>query len=124
MKNQILILLGASLLLSGCARFRKTKISPPATEIPVAAPVEEDTEEISEEIAEEVPANPLPDLASMSFVEKNTLYMQLLEEKSVAGADVSSAEALYQKSIEASLSGDSAGADNTLEEAIIYLWNL
>lgn len=121
MRKWIVILLGFTLLLSGCVRFGKAKNSLQPTSIPAPVSVEEASEEAVEEIAEEVP---IPDFASMSFVEKNTLYMQLLEEKTAAGADTKLAEAAYQKSIEASLMGDSAKADNALEEAITYLWNL
>jgi len=120
MKKWIVILLGLSLLLSGCARAKKQNTNQPAEEIPAAAPVEEHIEEV----AEEAHADPAPDLTAMSFVEKNTLYMQLFDEKLAAGADTALAESAYQKSIEASLSGDSAQADQALEEAILYLWNL
>ena len=115
MKKWIVLLLGFTLLLSSCARFRKQNTTP-ILEPLAPATVEEST-------AEETQVEH-PDFASMSFVEKNNLYMQLLNEKISAGADTSLAESEYQKSIEASLAGDSAEADRALEEAILFLLNL
>ena len=120
MKKSIIILLGLSLLFSSCARVKKRVANPPAEQVPTAVPVEEP----AEEIAEEAPADPAPDFTTMNFVEKNKLYLQLFDEKSSAGADTTQAETAYQKSIEASLNGDSTTADRALEEAILILWNL
>ena len=117
MKNWIIAMLSLSILLSGCARVKKWISNPPAEQNVTPAPVVENAEESQQ-------TKTLPDFASMSFVEKNNFYMQLLTEKINAGADISVAEDAYQKSLEASLAGNSAVADETLEEAILILWNL
>ena len=113
MKKGILVLLGLTFFLSSCARVETQSIPPPVTEVPSVEPADTDT-----------PTVPAPDFTTMNFVEKNKLYLQLLDKKSSAGADTTQAEAAYQKSIEASLNGDSETADKALEEAILNLWNL
>ena len=113
MKKWMIVLLTLSLLLSSCALSKKGDLPSPAEEIPSFEPTE---------AVEEVHA--LPDLMTMSFVEKNGLYLQLLAEKQAEGADTTLAESSYQKSVEASLSGNSQKADQALNDAIQYLWNL
>ncbi len=76
------------------------------------------TESLNESATEE-----LADLATMSFVEKNGFYLQLLDEKQAKGADTALAESAYQQSVEASLIGDSQKADQALIQAIQYLLN-
>ncbi|NOY98872.1 MAG: hypothetical protein GXP40_06685 [Chloroflexi bacterium] len=125
MKRWIVILLGLSVLASGCARFKKGGANPPPAAPTVApaptveqAPVASPTQApVEPELA------PAPDLASMTFVEKNNLYMQLLTEKQAAGVDTNAAEEAYLRSVEASFSGDSAQADQYLQDAILLLWN-
>ena len=115
MKNWTIAMLSLSILLSGCALRKKQNANSPEAQSPASAPVVESVEEMHSE--------PLPDFASMSFVEKNSLYMQLLTEIINAGLDTSAAENAYQRSLEASLSGDSGKADQALEEAILILLN-
>lgn len=116
MKNWIFIMLSLSLLFSGCARFNKQNSNLPTAQSPISTPVVERTEDSF--------PDPAPDFASMTFVEKNNLYIQLLHEKLDASLDTSAAENAYQKSLEASLTGDNKTADQALEEAILILWNL
>jgi hypothetical protein len=66
---------------------------------------------------------PTPDFPSMSFLEKNNLYLQLLEQKQNAGVDTSKAEETYQNFLEDSLAGTSGKADQYLQEAILLLWH-
>lgn len=66
--------------------------------------------------------SPTPDFSSMSFLEKNNLYLQLLEGKQNAGVDTSKAEETYQNFLEDSLAGTSGEADQYLQEAILLLW--
>ena len=65
---------------------------------------------------------PAPDFSSMSFLEKNNLYLQLLEQKQNAGDDTRKAEETYQNFLEESLAGASGKADQYLQEAILLLW--
>ncbi len=65
---------------------------------------------------------PTPDFSSMSFLEKNNLYLQLLEEKQNAGVDTGKAEETYQNFLEESLAGASGMADQYLQESINLLW--
>ena len=116
MKNWIIAMLSLSLLLSGCARVNKRNENPPAEQSAISVPVAESVEEIQPEPA-------APDFASMSFVEKNSLYMQLLNENMDAGLDTFAAEDAYQRSLEASLSSDNEKADRAVEEAILILMN-
>jgi hypothetical protein len=113
MKNWIIAMLSFSLLLSGCARIKKWNLNSPVEKSATSVPVVERAEEMQPES--------LPDFVSMTFVEKNSLYMQLLNENLDAGIDTLAAENAYQRSLEASLSGDSGKADQALEEAILIL---
>lgn len=117
MKRTLLTILLASALLTGCVRFRAKKApaqptSPPTQAAAAAQPVDAATE-----------VRAAPDFSAMTFVEKNNLYLQLLEEQQAVGADIGPAEEAYLQSMQASLAGNSAEADRYLEEAILLLWN-
>lgn len=68
--------------------------------------------------------NSVPDFGSMSFVEQNDLYIQLLQEKQNAGAATNKAENEYINFLEASLRNDTMLADEYLQKAIMLLWDL
>ncbi|MFQ5400664.1 MAG: hypothetical protein ACE5E7_13845 [Anaerolineae bacterium] len=119
MKRWTLIFLGMVVILTGCARFQGRKAAPPAQpgEPSVTpAPATQAAPTMTPEPGEEA-----PDLTAMSFVEKNNLYIQLLNEGQTAGADTQTAEEAYAHSLEASLSGDAQAADRYLEQAIFIL---
>ncbi len=61
------------------------------------------------------------DLSEMSFVERNNLYLDLLNHKIDAGADTTAVDKLYVLSMEAMLKDDVAAADQYLIQAIILL---
>jgi len=65
---------------------------------------------------------PTPDLASMTFVERNDLFLQLLAARQAEGADTTAAEEAYARSLEAALEGNTALADQYLSQAIFLLW--
>lgn len=115
MKPKLFVLLLASLLLTGCARFGGRKTAAPA---PTSAPAPTVAAATQEATAQDA-----PDLAAMTFVEKNNLYLRLLDEAHAAGRDTGAAEESYLQSMQASLEGDNAGADKALDEAILLLWN-
>lgn len=83
-----------------------------------AAPVQPEATQPAE------PAQPEVVLDTMSFVERNNLYLELLEQWTDAGMDTTQAEELYSKSLEASLNGDSDSADDYLNQAIMILSNM
>lgn len=123
MKRWIVSLLGLSLLVSGCARLKGLGTdSPPAAPTPASASTEPVPAPADEAQSEPAPKS-TPDLASMTFVEKNDLYIRLLTEKQAAGIDTSQAEEAYMNSLEASLNGESGQADQYLQEAITLLLN-
>jgi hypothetical protein len=64
----------------------------------------------------------MPDLASMTFAERNDLFLQLLAARQAEGADTAAAEDAYTRSVEAALEGNSAESDRYLEQAISILW--
>lgn len=68
--------------------------------------------------------NTPPDFGSMQFVEKNDLYIRLLQEKQNAGAATNQAENEYINFLEASLRNDTMLADEYLQKAIMLLWDL
>jgi len=65
---------------------------------------------------------PTPDFSSMLFLEKNNLYLQLLDQKQNAGVDTRKAEETYQNFLEETLDGTSEKADQYLQKAILLLW--
>jgi len=65
---------------------------------------------------------PTPDLASMTFVEKNDLFLRLLTDRQAEGADTTAAEEAYVRSLEATLAGNTLLADQYLSQAILLLW--
>ncbi len=112
MKRWSILLLGLTLtlMLVGCASFRKKGET---TRTEILAPSARMTQSPSP--SEE------PDFSTLSFLEMNNLYLQLLEEKQAAGGDTEKADDIYLKSLEASLAGESALADRYLQEAILLL---
>ncbi|RME89940.1 MAG: hypothetical protein D6770_03445 [Anaerolineae bacterium] len=118
------------LTLTACARLKR-RASPPAPTVPSPQAAAERTPTpaivASTETPSQPPAStapvPTPDFASMTFAEKNELFLQLLAERQAAGMDTSAAEEAYTRSMEASFSGDASQADRYLEEAILLLWN-
>ncbi len=124
MKRGIILCLCFSLLIAGCVRIERRETNPgptlPTTGIESTI---DDELAISNDLAvAEYTSAPIPDLSSMNFVEKNNLYLQLLDEKQLTGLDTSSADEAYFRSIKASLVGDDAAADEYLHEAILLLW--
>ncbi len=116
MKKRVLILLTLSIALIGCGS-KKTNAenspSPTSSFANLAATEETDEETLSR-----------PDLIQMTFLEKNSLYLQLSDEKFAQGFDISAAEAAYQNALETSLEGESQRADQALVQAIEYLLEL
>ncbi len=112
MRSGTILVLGISLIISGCASFRGAgDTQAPARTILLAGQMSEN------------PAADLGlDLSSLSFLEKNHLYLQLLEDRQADGDDTRKAEEIYLKSLESSLAGSSAEADRYLHEAVLLLW--
>ncbi len=112
-KMVILITLG---LLASTGACSKGQGAGPISATPVVA-----------ESPVETPAQyspiPTPDFTSMTYVEKNNLYLELLAEQQTTGKDVSPAEEIYIQSLEAAFEGDTAQADQYLQQAILLLWN-
>lgn len=92
----------------------ETPTTTPPTEAPAATPTT---------AAEVQPAvtPTLPPLDNMTFVEKNNLYLDLLAARQAEGADTTAADELYVLAVEAMFQGDTATADQRLEEAILSL---
>lgn len=104
MKRWIVILPAVFLLVTGCARFRGNRPEPSVISIvPTSASA--------------------PDFASMTFVEENNLYLELLAERQTESADTSAAEEAYALFLDATLEGNSAQTDQYLQQAILLLWN-
>lgn len=124
MRRSLLILLSLSLALASCARLKRTLIEPPTA--PTAA--NSATASVPAALTEApVPAptaspQPTPDFASMTFAEKNALYLELLAARQAEGMDTTAAEDAYTLSLEATLEGNSTLADQYLVEAILLLW--
>ena len=89
---------------------------------PAAPPVSTATADPSQGLAEPT-ATPV-DFTALDFAARNRLYLQWVEEKRAAGFDTAPAEDLYLRSLEASLAGDTAQADQYLIEALQWLWAL
>ncbi len=123
----LIVVLVLALTLTSCARLKRRARTPPPAASPPAAASQTPTQAVvaPTEAPSQPPAAvaPTPDFATMSFAEKNALFLQLLSERQAAGVDTSAAEEAYTRSVEASLSGESARADRYLEEAILLLWN-
>jgi len=113
-KRSIFLLLSVALLSAACARFKK------ASE-PTAAPVSIHTPTAAAP-APIATANPTPDFSTMTFVEKNNLYLQLLSDRQAEGADTTAAEEAYARSLDATLDGNAGEADQYLQQAILLLW--
>ena len=124
MKRWLVISLAVFLLVTGCARFRGGQPEPPvvSTVVPVPATAETALEPPLQPSAAPTIA-PTPDFASMNFVEENNLYLKFLAERQAEGADTSAAEEAYARSLDATLEGNSAQADQYLQQAILLLWN-
>lgn len=137
-KRSIILLLCLPLLATACAHFKKVSVWPPAVSkvasappalmppstaaftstgaLPITAPA-------PTEVATQSPmANITPDFSTMTFVEKNNLYLQLLSDRQAKGADTTAAEQVYDQSLDATLEGNPALADQYLEQAILLLW--
>lgn len=152
MKRCIVLLLCVSLALAGCGRVKRLlapSAQPTPVVSPTLSVVEGEVEPGAPATApgapETLPApgtpsqpsapdltaaaptvtpqpNPTPDFSTLSFVEKNNLYLELLAQRQAEGADTSAAEDAYVRSLEATLTGDAALADEHLEQAILLLW--
>ncbi|MEW6093784.1 MAG: hypothetical protein AB1531_07455 [Chloroflexota bacterium] len=121
MNRWIVVLFSLSLLFSGCARFSGQGAGTPPTQTGTASiPT---MTAASTQMPSAPTLSPTPDFSSMTFVEKNELFLQLLAERQAAGLDTSEAEEVYLLSVEASFDGDSIQADQYLEQAILLLWN-
>ena len=119
-KRSIFLLLSVALLSAACARFKR------ASE-PTAAPVSIHTPTAAAPAPIATPtqppaANPTPDFSTMTFVEKNNLYLQLLSDRQAEGADTTAAEEAYARSLDATLDGNAGEADQYLQQAILLLW--
>ena len=127
-------------LLTGCGSLRRAvrgSRSAPAQPSPTAAaddspaapspqPSSPAPPEATATTGADAPAEPeaaptLPPLETMTFIERNTLYLEILAEKQADGADTTEAEELYIQSVEATLNGDTTAADTYLNEAILAL---
>ena len=85
LKRSIILLLSIALLATACARFKK--VSEPTA---APAPIESATQSPA--------ANSSPDFSTMTFVEKNNLYLQLLSDQQAEGMDTTAAEEAYARS--------------------------
>lgn len=124
MKRMIVITAFLMAATTACARLVKAPRSPQETAASPTAlqPAPSEATATPPALPAALPANPTPDFAAMSFVEKNNLYLQLLAERQAEGVDTAGAEDAYMHSVEATLEGDSALADRYLEQAILSLW--
>jgi hypothetical protein len=119
-KHSIFLLLSIALLATACARFKKASeptialvsIHTPTTA--AAAPIETATQSPA--------ANPPPDFSTMTFIEKNNLYLQLLSDRQAEGGDTTVAEEAYARSLDAAMEGNASEADQYLQQAILLLW--
>ncbi len=121
------LLVGWSLAACGLSPSAAGPRAPRSTATPVwtaEAPLVSPTPTLEPTPTAPAPSPQPPDFSALSFAEKNRLYLQWLEERAAAGLDTAEAEALYLRSLEASLNGDSAQADHDLEEALRVLWSL
>ncbi len=120
MNRWIVVLFSLSLLFSGCARFSGRGADTPQAQATTFVPT---MTAASTQIPPTPTLAPTPDFASLTFVEKNELFLQVLAERQAAGLDTSAAEEVYLLSVEASFDGNSIQADQYLEQAILLLWN-
>ncbi len=118
-KSWIVILITLGLLASASACSKGQGVGPiSATPTVAESPIETP----SQFTPMPAPA-PTPDFASMNFVEKNNLYLELLAERQAAGMDTTPAEEVYAQSLNVMFEGDTAQADQYLQQAILLLWN-
>lgn len=135
--RSLIILLSLALALTACARLKRVVNPPPAAPATVAeatvspptapgavssATVPTPTASSATEAPPAASARPTPDFAAMTFVEKNNLYLELLAARQAEGVDTTAAEEAYARSLDATLEGDGALADQYLIEAILLLW--
>jgi hypothetical protein len=121
MNRLVVALISLSLLFSGCARFSSRGADTPQAQTATASiPT---MTAVSTQILSTPTLAPTPDFSSMTLVEKNELFLQLLAEEQAAGLDTGEAEEVYLLSVEASFDGNSIQADQYLEQAILLLWN-
>ncbi len=110
LKRSIILLLSIALLSTACARFKKASELTTATPAPI------------ESITQPPAANPTPDFSTMTFVEKNNLYLQQLSDRQAEGMDTTAAEEAYARSLGATMEGNASEADQYLQQAILLLW--
>lgn len=123
-KTSILLLLSVVLLATGCTRFKEI-IKPFAA--PTSASISTTIPPVPNPAVTSIPAlvpttSPTPDFSVMTFVEKNNLYLQLLSERQAEGVNTTAAEEAYTQSLDATLEGNAALADQYLGQAILLLW--
>ena len=125
MKRWIILCFCLFLTVSGCGRIMRDvpNQGQPLPATGSAAAIDEGPTISSDLPSVESTPLPLPDFDSMSFVEKNNLYLQLINEEQQAGLDTSHADEVYFRSLEASLAGNAAADDEYLHEAILLLWD-
>ncbi len=136
MKRWIVILIALGLLVSASACSKGQGVgpisaTPTVAELPVETPSQFPPMPTVAESPVETPSQfpptptpaPTPDFASMNFVEKNNLYLELLAGRQTAGMDTTPAEEAYAQSLNAMFDGDTAQADQYLQQAILLLWN-
>ncbi len=118
----VIVFLLISLLVSGCSSTLggKSSLSLEGT------PLEENeiflqTDAIDTTVEDQTTDAIALDLSEMSFVERNNLFLELLNHKIDAGADTIAVDELYVLSMEAMLKDDVAAADQYLIQAIIFL---
>ena len=98
-----------------------TAAAPTAAPIaPTTAPTAEQSPVAPTEVMPPPPATP-PPLDSMTFDEKNQLFLELLSYRQEQGIDTAYVEELYIQSLEAAFTGDAAAADDYLDQAILAL---
>ncbi len=93
MRRPLLILLGLSLALASCARLKRTLSEPPATPTAVSGT----TASVPAAASATPAAQPTPDFASMTFSEKNELFLELLAARQAEGVDTTAAQEAYAR---------------------------
>lgn len=118
LKRWIVILIALGLLVSASACSKGQRVAP----ISATPTVAESPVETPSQVSPMPTPAPTPDFASMTFVEKNNLYLELLAERQAAGMDTTQAEEVYAQSLDAMFEGDTAQADQYLQQAILLFW--
>jgi hypothetical protein len=118
----VIVFLLISLLVSGCSSAPGGKRGRSFESTPLKEnEIFLQTDEIDTTVEDQTTDAISLDLSEMSFVERNNLFLELLNHKIDAGEDTTAVDELYVLSMEAMLKDDVAGADQYLLQAIIFL---